>query len=77
MDNTEKLAELNTAETIARQLGVSVARVQHILSTRPHIKPAAVAGSTRVYRDAAVAMVRHELNAIDARRAAKRDRHAR
>lgn len=69
MDATGQLPRLNTAETIAAQLGVSAGRVQHILSTRPYIKPAAVAGSTRVYRDSAVAMVRHELNAIDARRA--------
>jgi hypothetical protein len=69
MGPTEQLPELNTAESIARQLGVSVARVQHILSTRPYIQPAAIAGSTRVYRDSAVAMIRHELNAIDARRA--------
>ena len=44
-------------------------RVLHVLATRPHIKPVARAGILRLYRADVVAMVRHELNAIDARRA--------
>jgi len=59
----------NTPGQIARQLGVPLHRVTHILATRPHIKPVARAGNIRVYDRAGVAMIRHELNAIDARRA--------
>jgi hypothetical protein len=43
--------------------------VQYVLRTRAHIKPAALAGRLRLYDRKAVAMVRHELNAIEARRA--------
>lgn len=38
------------------------------LRTRPHIRPAARAGTLRLYRCEALALVRHELNAIDARK---------
>jgi len=59
---------------LASILGVSVFRVYHILDTRPHIKPAATIENKgynkRFYRPDAVAMIRHELNAIDARRVA-------
>lgn len=53
---------------IARQLKVPLHRVQNVLKTRPHIRPLARAGILRLYDRDAVAMVRHELNAIDARR---------
>lgn len=42
--------------------------VIHVLATRRHIRPSARAGTLRLYDKRAVAMVRHELNAIDARR---------
>jgi len=59
---------LITPGVIASEAKVSVYRVLHILATRPHIQPAARAGTLRLYNRAAVAMVRNELSAIDARR---------
>lgn len=53
---------------IAQQLKVPLHRVQNVLDTRPHIRPLARAGIIRLYDRDAVAMVRHELNVIDARR---------
>lgn len=65
------LPSLTTAGTIARHLGVPIYRVEYVLTTRPHIQPAAYAGNTRLFDRAAIAMVRHELNAIEARRCHK------
>ena len=62
------LPRLRTPGVVAQELGESLQRVQYILRTRPHIKPAALAGQLRLYDRQAVAMVRHELSAIDARR---------
>ena len=59
---------LVTVGVIAEELSISVDRVCRILRSRPHIKPRAYAGNTRLFDDAAIAQVRHELNAIDARR---------
>jgi hypothetical protein len=59
---------LRTPGVIARELGVPIHRVVHVLATRQHIRPTARAGTLRLYDRDAVAMVRHELNAIDARR---------
>jgi hypothetical protein len=53
---------------IAAALAVPLHRVLHILATRSHIRPTARAGTLRLYDRRAVAMVRHELNASDARR---------
>jgi hypothetical protein len=53
---------------IAAELVEPLHRVLHVLATRHHIRPAARAGTLRLYDQQAVAMVRHELNAIDARR---------
>ena len=53
--------KLITAGVIAERLGVSVHRVQHILRTRPNIRPAARAGSLRVYSADAVQRVACEL----------------
>lgn len=61
---------LRTPGVIAERLGVPLHRVEYVLRTRPHIQPAAVAGRLRLYLPSAMAAVRHELNAIDARRAA-------
>jgi hypothetical protein len=58
---------LTTPGVMAAQLGVPLHRILHILATREHIRPAARAGTLRLYDRRAVAMVRHELNAIDAR----------
>jgi hypothetical protein len=68
--------KLTTPGVIASELRVPLHRVMHVLSTRPHIKPSARAGTLRLYDRQAVAMVRHELNAIDARRCRKDVRNA-
>jgi len=60
---------MRTPGIVAQELGESLQRVQYVLRTRPHIKPAALAGRLRLYDRQAVAMVREELHAIDARRA--------
>ena len=60
--------KLITPGVIATEVQAPLHRVLHVLATRPHIQPAARAGTLRLYDRAAVAMVRHELTAIDARR---------
>ena len=69
MTPVSTLPRLRTPGVIAQELGESLQRVQYILRTRSHIKPAALAGRLRLYDRQAVAMVRHEINAIEARRA--------
>ena len=71
MTPVSNLPRLRTPGVIAHELGESLARVQYVLRTRLHIKPEALAGRLRLYDRQAVAMVRHEINAIDARRASK------
>lgn len=68
---TQADRQLITSGFIAKKLGVSLARVTHILATRPHIVPLATGGAMRFYRYEALAMVRHELNAVDAKRSAR------
>ncbi len=63
--------QLRTPGRLAAELGVPLHRVLHILATRKHITPTARAGTLRLFDVAAVAQVRHELNAQDARRAGK------
>lgn len=63
---------LRTPGVIATELGVPLHRVLNVLATRKHIRPVARAGTLRLYDKSALAKVRHELNAIDARRQAKR-----
>ena len=58
---------LRTPGVIASELSQPLHRVLHILSTRDHIRPVARAGTLRLYDREAVALVRHELSAIDAR----------
>lgn len=60
---------LRTPGVLARDLGEPLHRVNYILQTRPHIRPAARAGRLRLYDRDPVALIRHELNAIDARQA--------
>jgi hypothetical protein len=62
---------LITPGVIAEELHTPLHRVLRVLATRPHIQPCARAGTLRLYDRKAVAMVRHELNAIDARRCQK------
>jgi hypothetical protein len=63
---------LITTGVIAAELKEPLHRVLNVLTTRGHIRPAARAGTLRLYERTAVAMVRHELGAIDARRHARR-----
>jgi hypothetical protein len=73
---TATVPSLLTPGRIADALGVPLPRVLYILATRRHILPAARAGTLRLYDSAAVAAVRHELNAIDARRSRQGVAHA-
>lgn len=67
-----QVPKLATPAEIARLLGVPLHRVEYVLRSRQHIKPAATAGVARCFDDAAVAQVRHEVQAIDARRDASK-----
>ena len=58
---------LYTSGDIAKALNAKVTRVRHILATRDQIRPVGRAGLVRLYDRQAVALIRHELNAIDAR----------
>jgi hypothetical protein len=62
---------LLTVGVIAAELNVSVDRICRILQNRRHIRPVALAGNIRLFRNEAVAQIRHELNAIAARRDAR------
>jgi hypothetical protein len=73
---TPAVPSLLTPGKIADELGVSLQRVLYVLSTRRHILPAARAGTLRLYSQDAVALIRHELNAIDARRNGQGVAHA-
>lgn len=68
MGETPRAPRLLTTGRIANELGVPLHRVTYILATRP-ILPTAFAGVLRLYDRSDVARIRHELNAIDARRA--------
>ncbi|MHB1035124.1 MAG: hypothetical protein ACYC35_28765 [Pirellulales bacterium] len=65
---TETPPRLTTPGRLAAELSEPLHRVLHVLATRKHIQPSALAGTLRLYDRTAVAQVRHELNAIDARR---------
>jgi hypothetical protein len=71
MSTTSTPPRLITPGVIAAELSEPLHRVLHVLASRPHIRPSARAGTLRLYDRKAVAMVRHELNAIDARRCRK------
>jgi hypothetical protein len=62
------LPRLVTSGVIAAEVGQPLDRVRHVLATRKHIRPAALAGMVRLYRRSAIAQVRYEINLIDARR---------
>lgn len=62
---------LLTSGRMAVELGEPLHRVTYILATRRHIRPSARAGTLRLFDRAALAMVRHELNTIDARQCKK------
>lgn len=69
MPATKPPPVLRTAGRIAAELNAPLHRVLYVLNSRQHIHPSARAGTLRLYDRLAVAQVRHELNAIDARRA--------
>ncbi len=60
--------KLRTPGVMAADLCEPLHRVLYVLRTRRHIAPAARAGRLRLYDREAAALIRHELNAIDARR---------
>ena len=62
---------LRTPGRIAAELREPLGRVLYVLRTRPHIQPSARAGVIRLFDRRAVAQIRHELNAMDARRTGK------
>ena len=68
MTTKDLTPRLITPGVIAEELREPLHRVLNVLATRSHIRPSARAGTRRLYDRNAVAMVRHELNAIDARR---------
>jgi hypothetical protein len=57
---------LVTSADIAKRLGQPLRRVQWILATRHHIRPAARAGTVRVYATEAIALVQDEIDRMDA-----------
>ncbi len=63
------IPDLITPGVIASKLSVPLHRVLYVLRTRHHIRPAARAGRLRLFGKEAVALVRHDLNAMDARMA--------
>jgi hypothetical protein len=65
---TQAVPSLLTPGRIAAELGVPLPRVLYVLGTRAHIRPAARAGTLRLFSREAIPLIRHELNAIDARR---------
>lgn len=67
---------LLTAGRIAAELGEPLHRILHVLSTREHIQPRARGGTLRLYDPDAIAQVRHELAAIDAKRDSRRTTEA-
>lgn len=66
--NASEPVTLDTPGRIAAKLGVPLHRVQYIIRSRG-VEPSAYAGRLRLFNREAVARIRHELNAIDARRA--------
>jgi hypothetical protein len=68
MPHAPPITQLVTLGDIARRLGESLERVRRILATRPHIRPVARAGNTRVYSVSVIAQVQDEIDAIEQRR---------
>ena len=60
--------KLATVGEVAKRLNVPVHRIEYVISSRPHIRARAIAGAARCFDDEAIAQIRHELAAIDARR---------
>jgi len=71
---SDSIPKLRTPGVLAAALGAPLHRVLYVLRTRRHIRPSANAGRLRLYDRDALAMLRHELTAIDARRERGRSR---
>jgi hypothetical protein len=71
VDEPATIPRLITPGVIASELREPLHRVLHVLATRQHIRPSARAGTLPLYDRRDVAMVGHELNAIDARQCRK------
>ena len=69
----DHVPSLRTPGVIAHELNVPLHRILYVLRTRRHITPAARAGRLRLYDRESVAMIRHALNAIEARKGAACD----
>jgi len=67
MASSTDAPKLDTTGRIAGKLGVPLHRITYIIASRD-IRPSAFAGRLRLYDREALAIIRHELNAIDARR---------
>ena len=67
---TDSLPSLRTPGVIAHELGEPLHRVLYVLRTRSFISPSARAGRLRLYNHHAVALIRSELNTMDARKEA-------
>lgn len=66
--NVSHVPHLITPGVIAAKLGVPLHRVNHVLATRSHIRPAARAGTLRLYTSEIINMVREELADIESQR---------
>jgi hypothetical protein len=66
--NDTLIPRLRTPGVLATALNVPLHRVQYVLRTRRHICASARAGRLRLYDGEALAMIRNELHAIDARK---------
>jgi hypothetical protein len=64
---TTKPPELNTLGKVAQHLQVPVHRVQYIVRSRPHLRPAATAGRLRLFDDKTIEQIAKELQSIDSR----------
>ncbi|MFH1268674.1 MAG: MerR family transcriptional regulator [Planctomycetota bacterium] len=67
----DSIPRLATIGEVARLLKTPLHRIEYVLRSRPHIRPRATAGGARCFDDEAIAEIRHELTAIDARRLTK------
>lgn len=63
----DPIPKLRTPGVLAADLGVPLHRVQYVLRTRGHIRPAASAGRLRLYGRDALDLLRQELARIDSR----------
>lgn len=73
----EHVPRLATIGALAQRFNVPLHRIEYIVRSRTYIKPQARAGGVRCFGDEAVAQIRHELRAMDARQADRARKGAR